>query len=160
MYRGNLCSLDSYRHIPYKLVEIIQLVKRRIQTNDEEGTYPVIDDKVFFFVVEDETKCFAETRSEIHDKYIDIQIILKGIECFGYSEQPFYSIEKDFLEDRDVAFSQEVIDEKFVTLSQGDFIIFNTRQPHRPLIAKEKPERVKKVVIKVNKEYLNKFIEV
>lgn len=64
MYRGNLCSLDSYRHIPFKLVEIIQVVKRKIQTRCEEGTYPVIGDNVFFFIVDDETKSLSKKKQK------------------------------------------------------------------------------------------------
>ncbi|MGR5063082.1 YhcH/YjgK/YiaL family protein [Photobacterium sp. DNB22_13_2] len=160
MYRGNLCSLDSYRHIPFKLTEIIQVVKRKIQTRTEEGTYPIVGDDVFYFIVEDETKPIADTRAEIHDKYLDVQIILVGKECFGYSKHPLNSIEEDLIKERDVAFSNDIKDEQFVTLSQGDFIIFNTKQPHRPLVATNKSEKIKKAVIKINKEYLSKFCEV
>ena len=75
MYRGNLSSLESYRHIPYPMIEIIQVVKRKIKSNNQSGTYPIIGDDVFFFIVDDKTKQLSETKSEIHQKYIDVQIV-------------------------------------------------------------------------------------
>ncbi|MDV5167854.1 YhcH/YjgK/YiaL family protein [Photobacterium rosenbergii] len=155
MYRGNLCSLESYRHIPYPLIELIQVVKRKIQSTSKIGTYSVIGDDVFYFIVDDKTKHFSETKSEIHEKYIDVQIVLEGKERYGYSLSPFNSISEDLIEEKDIAFSQDVNDEQFVTLYKEDFIIFNTQQPHRPLIAVDKPESVKKAVIKINPKYLS-----
>ncbi|KHT62835.1 hypothetical protein RJ45_15165 [Photobacterium gaetbulicola] len=155
MYRGNLCSLEGYRHIPYSLIELIKVVKRKIQISNNVGTYPVIGDDVFFFIVDDETKHFSETKSEIHEKYIDVQIVLDGEERYGYSLSPFNSITEDFIAEKDIAFSQDINDEQFVTLYKDDFIIFNTKQPHRPLIAVDKPLHVKKAVIKINPKYLS-----
>ncbi|MGF1734792.1 YhcH/YjgK/YiaL family protein [Photobacterium satsumensis] len=160
MYRGNLCSLESYRNIPFKLIDIVQLVKRKIQANSEVGTYPVIGDDAFYFIVEDKTKHFLESRAEIHDKYIDVQIVLEGTERYGYSLTPFNSIDEDYIDDKDVAFSSDINDEQFVTLNKDDFIIFDTKQPHRPLVAVSNPEPVKKAVVKINKQYLRKFSEV
>ena len=154
MYRGNLCSLESYRHIPYPLIELIQVVKRKIQSNSKIGTYPLISDDVFYFIVDDNTKLFSETKPEIHERYIDVQIVLEGKERYGYSLSPFNSISEDFIKEKDIAFSQDVNDEQYVTLYKDDFIIFDTNQPHRPLVATSEPENVKKAVVKINKRYL------
>lgn len=160
MYRGNLFSLENYRNIPFKLVDIIQVVKRKIQANSEVGTYSVIGDDVFYSIVEDKKKHILESRAELHDKYINVQIVLEGKERFGYSLTPFNSIDEDYIDDKDVAFSSDINDEQFVTLNKDDFIIFDTKQPHRPLVAVSNPEPVKKAVVKINKQYLRKFSEV
>ncbi|MBC7003300.1 YhcH/YjgK/YiaL family protein [Photobacterium sp. BZF1] len=154
MYRGNLSSLESYRHIPYSLIELIQVVKRKIQSNSKIGTYPLLGDDVFYFIVDDKTKPLSETKPEIHAKYIDVQIVLEGEESYGYSLSPFNSIDEDLIEKKDVAFSKDINEEQFVTLYQDDFIIFDTNQPHRPLVATSEPENVKKAVVKINKRYL------
>ncbi|WP_158264468.1 YhcH/YjgK/YiaL family protein [Photobacterium rosenbergii] len=159
MYRGNLSSLESYRHIPCSLIEIIQIVKRKIQTNSKNGTYPVIGDDVFYFIVDDKTKHLSETKSEIHRRYVDVQIVLEGEEMYGYSLSPFNSISEDFITEKDIAFGKDIIDEQFTTLYKDDFIIFNTNQPHRPLVAPSEPQSVKKVVIKISNKYLNNDVE-
>lgn len=132
------------------IIEIIQKVKEQTIENTEVGNCPLPDESVYF-IVNDKTELKENRRSEIHHKYLDVQLILAGTETFGYSEYPLLSIEDDYLEEKDIAFSNDVQDEQFVTLSAGDFIVFNPKQPHRPLVAvDDKPAAVKKLIIKVN----------
>ncbi len=136
------------------IIEIIQKVKEQTIENTEVGNYPLHDESVYF-IVNDKTELKENRRSEIHHKYLDVQLILEGSETFGYSEYPLLSIEDDYLEKKDIAFSNDVQDEQFVTLEAGEFIIFNPKQPHRPLVAvNDKPAAVKKLIIKVNSALL------
>ncbi|GLR73839.1 YhcH/YjgK/YiaL family protein [Aliivibrio sifiae] len=136
------------------IIEIIQKVKEQTIENTEIGNYPLPDESVYF-IVNDKTELKENRRSEIHHKYLDVQLILEGSETFGYSEYPLLSIEDDYLEKKDIAFSNDVQDEQFVTLEAGEFIIFNPKQPHRPLVAvNDKPAAVKKLIIKVNSALL------
>lgn len=136
------------------IIEIIQKVKEQTIENTEVGNYPLHDESVYF-IVNDKTELKESRRSEIHHKYLDVQLILEGTETFGYSEYPLLSIEDDYLEEKDIAFSNDVQDEQFVTLEAGEFIIFNPKQPHRPLVAvDDKPTAVKKLIIKVNSALL------
>jgi len=136
------------------IIEIIQKVKEQTIENTEVGNYPLPDESVYF-IVNDKTELKENRRSEIHHKYLDVQLILEGTETFGYSEYPLLSIEDDYLEEKDIAFSNDVQDEQFVTLEAGEFIIFNPKQPHRPLVAvDDKPAAVKKLIIKVNSALL------
>ena len=136
------------------IIEIIQKVKEQTIENTEVGNYPLHDESVYF-IVNDKTELKENRRSEIHHKYLDVQLILEGTETFGYSEYPLLSIEDDFLEEKDIAFSNDVKDEQFVTLEAGEFIVFTPKQPHRPLVAvNDKPAAVKKLIIKVNSALL------
>lgn len=154
MFKGNLSKLGSYKNIPVKMFEVIEQVKQRINASVENGHYQLQGEDVFFFVVDDNTKVISECKPEIHSKYIDVQIILSGEERFGYSHQPFQSIAEDLLEDRDVAFSDNIINEQFANLEPHDFIIFNTEQPHRPLVAVNEPMPVRKAIIKISHQWL------
>ncbi len=151
---GNLNQLTFTSYLAPTLQQIIVTVKAQLENGIENGKYPIEEDKVFFFVVDDHTQPLRERRAEIHDQYLDVQILLEGEEMFGYSLHPFSSIQDDQLADKDVAFSRAVVDEKHVTLVPGDFIIFYPGQPHRPLIAVTRPMPVKKAVIKVHKNLL------
>lgn len=136
------------------IIEVIQKVKEQTIENTEVGNYPLHDESVYF-IVNDKTELKENRRSEIHHKYLDVQLILEGTETFGYSEYPLLSIEDDYLEEKDIAFSNDVQDEQFVTLEAGEFIIFNPKQPHRPLVAvNDNPAAVKKLIIKVNSALL------
>ena len=136
------------------IIEIIQKVKEQTIENTEVGSYPLEDESVYF-IVDDKTELREKRRSEIHHKYLDVQLILEGTETFGYSDYPLLSIEDDYLAEKDIAFSNDVQDEQFVTLKAGEFIIFTPKQPHRPLVAvDDKPAAVKKLIIKVNSALL------
>ncbi|GAB2638851.1 YhcH/YjgK/YiaL family protein [Vibrio panuliri] len=154
MFQGNLSELDSYQHLPNKLLSVIQQVKQRINENVENGRYPLEGEDVFFFVVDDNTQRLNERRSECHRKYVDVQILLAGEERFGYSLQPFQTIAEDLLEAKDIAFSEDIVNEQFTDLNPGDFIIFNVAQPHRPLVAINQPMPVRKAIIKVANDWL------
>ncbi|PSW22044.1 YhcH/YjgK/YiaL family protein [Photobacterium sanctipauli] len=154
MIKGNLNSIDNHRYLDEKIIDIIKVVKKRLVENDDCGHYSIIGDKAFFFVVDDHTQLLAERRCEIHKRYIDVQILLAGHECFGYSLEPFLSISEDCLLEKDVAFSEDIVDEKFTCLQAGDFVVFDTLQPHRPLVAVDNPMPVKKAVVKIDKSLI------
>ncbi|MDX1304386.1 YhcH/YjgK/YiaL family protein [Photobacterium sp.] len=155
MFSGNLNQLSLISSLSPKLIEIISRVKNRLESNVHNGTYPLDGNNVFFFVVNDRTEHLEKRRSEIHQQYIDVQIVLEGEEMFGYSLHPFNEIEDDLLTEKDVAFSEAVVDEKYITLTKNDFVIFYPGQPHRPLIAVKQPGPVRKAVIKIDKSLIN-----
>ncbi|WP_025820182.1 YhcH/YjgK/YiaL family protein [Shewanella marina] len=150
MLHGNLNDLAQYHHIPTAILSIISKVKALLAVNNQPGRYSLEQDN-FYFIVNDHTQELALRRSEIHAKYIDVQIILEGGERFGYSLNPLVSITEDLLDSKDIAFSNDVINEQFINLNQNEFIIFDALQPHRPLIAVTQPAPVKKLVIKIEK---------
>ncbi|WP_114766027.1 YhcH/YjgK/YiaL family protein [Vibrio rhodolitus] len=154
MFKGNLSELSNYQHLPTKLLSVIEQVKQRIYDSVENGRYPIEGDDVFFFVVDDNTQELSDRRSECHRKYVDVQILLAGEERYGYSLQPFQSLAEDLLDAKDIAFSEDLIDEQFADLNVHDFIIFNVAQPHRPLIAINQPMPVRKAIIKVANDWL------
>lgn len=154
MFKGNLSELSNYQHLPTKLLSVIEQVKQRIYDSVENGRYSIEGDDVFFFVVDDNTQLLSDRRSECHRKYVDVQILLEGEERYGYSLQPFQSIAEDLLDAKDIAFSEDLVDEQFADLAQHDFIIFNVTQPHRPLVAMDQPMPVRKAIIKVANDWL------
>ncbi len=154
MFKGNLSNLETYQDLPVKIFEVIEQVKKHLSYSVENGRYQLEGDDVFFFVVDENTKLVTECKSEIHRKYIDIQIVLAGEERFGYSLHPFKSITEDLLAVRDVAFSEDVVTEQFADLQVNDFIIFNAEQPHRPQIAVNEPMAIRKAIIKISHQWL------
>ena len=154
MYKGNLSNLDRDQVLSPAIRNIIKHVKDRLDESIDNGRYPINGDDVFFFVVDDSTEDMESRKSEMHQNYIDVQILLEGEERYGFSVHPFLSISENFLDERDIAFSEEIISEQFIDLNKGDYIIFNTEQPHRPLISVNQKIPVRKAVIKISKTWL------
>jgi len=149
MFQSSLANLDTISELPERVVYFIQQVKKQLQHNCQVGSYPLDSADAYYFIASIETLSLKKTKSEIHHKYLDVQIILEGEETFGYSLSPFRSIADNQLDTRDVAFSEDIVDEQFTTLASGDFIVFFPHQPHRPMVASSTPTKVKKAVIKI-----------
>ena len=121
----------------------------------EPGTYP-IQGKEIYALVQEITTCPArERKPESHKRYIDIQYVAQGRERMGFcpndGRQPILSSR----EDKDICFYGELQDESFVTVQSGDYCIFFPSDIHRPGCMADRPEKVRKVVVKVSVEVLD-----
>lgn len=111
-----------------------------------EGKYEIDGKEIFMSVVERDLKTPEEAALEVHDKYIDIQIVVAGQESFGWKDRKVcasprgeISVEKDIL----------FYDDKpstYFTLQPGEFAIFFPGDAHAPLVGQG---RIKKCIIKV-----------
>ena len=51
------------------------------------GRHAIDGDDIFVNVIECDLKKPADAKLEIHDEYIDIQVVVSGLESFGWSER-------------------------------------------------------------------------
>ncbi len=152
MFVGKTSQLEFAGFLAPELKNIIATVLDRLDTPIENGRHDIDGDNAFFMLVDDHTQLLAERKSEIHSRYLDVQILLEGNESFGYSLEPYAGLDEDYLADKDLAFSEQLQSEHFATLTAGEFIVFYPGQPHRPLVAVEdNPAPVRKAIIKVDK---------
>lgn len=152
MFVGKTSQLEFAAFLSPELKNIIASVLDRLETPLENGRHDIDGDKAFFMLVDDNTQELSVRKSECHTRYLDVQILLEGEESFGYSLEPYKGLDEDFLDEKDVAFSEQMEQEHFATLSGGEFIVFYPGQPHRPLVAVDcKPAPVRKAIIKVDK---------
>lgn len=152
MFIGHLSQLEFTQSLSPALKQLIQRVAERLQSPIEDGRYELEGDAAFFFVTHDHTQLRDERIAECHRRYLDVQILLQGKETFGYGVTLFDGLDDDRLEQRDIAFSKQQSNERFVDVEAGDFVIFYPGQPHRPLIATDdQPMPIRKAVIKVDK---------
>jgi YhcH/YjgK/YiaL family protein len=83
---------------------------------------------------------------ECHDKYIDIQVCIKGRETMGWKPREHCTQQKgDYNPEKDVVFYSDAPDMYF-ELNDGQFAIFFPGDVHAPMIG-DGP--IKKLVIKV-----------
>jgi YhcH/YjgK/YiaL family protein len=113
----------------------------------DPGRYDIEGDNVFALVSEYETKESKDCKLEGHRKYLDVQFMALGNEAFEYvhfkGQNPIeaYDMEKDR------AFYHT--ETSLIKFEEKCFAIFWADDLHRPCIMLSKPEKVKKVVIKV-----------
>lgn len=114
----------------------------------EFGVYE-LNPRVKVIVSEYRTKGDNEYGYEAHKKYIDIQYLLEGSEkvCCLPVEQ--LKETKPYSDYKDAAFYKAYIKPIEITLGNGFFAIFYPQDGHMPQLCHDKPDNVKKVVIKV-----------
>ena len=92
------------------------------------------------------TKEASLQKFECHNKNIDIQLCIKGVETFGWKpREKCVSPNGDYNEEKDVQFYNDAPD-TFFELTDGQFAIFYPEDVHAPMIG---DAEIKKSVIKV-----------
>lgn len=151
MLLGNMSSLDRLSFVDKRIVQYAEVAQKLAMTEKEDGKYPIEGDDVFVVLASEVTQLASERKSEIHHDYIDIQLILKGKEVFGVSSHTGEQyLGKAF--ENDLCFLPQIENESFVTLVEGDFIVFYPGEAHRPLCAyDDTPEPIRKAVVKIHR---------
>jgi biofilm protein TabA len=147
MIIGNIHALQSW--LPEELRQAIEHVKQHITPETPLGKHDIDGNRLFMLVSEDSTQPIAERPAEFHQRYLDIQIVMRGQEGMTFSCLPAGTPETDWLADKDIAFLPEGEQEKTVILNEGDFVVFYPGEVHKPLCAVGKPATVRKVVVKM-----------
>lgn len=121
-----------------------------IQSHDlsamEPGKTLIDGDKLFISVMEIDGKSVEAAKMESHQKYIDIQVVISGVETMGWTAiehcnnalEP-YNVEKD------LQFFQDA-PSTYVTVHPGEFAVFFPEDGHAPGIGNGP---IKKAVVKV-----------
>ena len=113
----------------------------------ECGRHDIDGDRIFVNVQELELKPESEARLELHRRYIDIQLLLRGEEeIFGWSEKKdCLQPEAEFDEQKDVQFFTDT-PQCVYSLRVGQFTILYPEDGHAPMLGKG---AVKKCIFKI-----------
>ena len=102
--------------------------------------------KAIFSNVPGKTLAGSLSKFECHDKYIDIQLCINGLETIGWKPRSSCMyVNGDYNEEKDVRFFSDEPD-MFFQLTNGQFAIFFPEDVHAPMIG---DGEIKKLVIKV-----------
>lgn len=113
----------------------------------KKGKHEIDGDSIFVLVNEYETKQQSELLLEAHKKYIDIQIMLSGVEQVGYVPLKHQSPEKEYDPESDYMLFRE--DASFFRFEKGMFAIFFPADLHMPGVLTDTSSLVRKAVVKV-----------
>lgn len=117
-------------------------------TNLEDGKYEIDGNHLKAIVSNKQgvTAAVSAEKFECHNQYIDIQVIVNGVETFGWKSRNTCSQPKgEYNAEKDVLFYADAPEMHF-TLTNNQFVIFFPEDVHAPGIG-DAP--AKKVVIKV-----------
>ena len=110
------------------------------------GRHDIDGDKLFVNVMEVELKPHCDAALEVHNRYIDIQIMCGDIEEYGWSERRNCNLPREaFNKERDVQFFTDTPQTIFA-LNEEQFAIFFPEDAHAPMLGEGK---VKKLIFKL-----------
>ena len=98
------------------------------------GRHDIDGDNLFVNVMDVELKPREEAALEVHNRYIDIQIMVGESEEYGWSERcNCCSPREEFNCERDVQFFDDA-PQTFFTLTEQQFAIFFPEDAHAPML--------------------------
>ena len=154
MMTDELRSLPSAGLHPV-LQEALTLAVAARPQEKTPGRYELQGENIFMNVMQFATQSPEQKKAELHQKYIDIQVLLSGEEriLFGLIDSA-RQCEERHAED-DYQLCNHIADEQALTLKPGRFAIFMPGEPHKPGCAVGDTGEIKKVVIKVRASLLH-----
>ncbi|MFZ1873497.1 N-acetylneuraminate anomerase [Serratia sp. D1N4] len=154
MIYGSLYNPRFGRGLSPVLANILNTVRQYDLPGLALGRHEIDGDRVFMNVMEVVTEPAESKRAEIHQEYLDIQILIGGEERIDYglpgswdSDDP-YDASKD-LQMLDIKRSPQILN-----LTPGMYVIFFPLEPHKPGCQVHGAKNIKKVVVKVHYELL------
>ncbi len=145
MITDKLENIDIYCNIPNSAKDFIKCLTKSAKL----GRVNLSND-IYVNIETYKTKMPADAQFEAHNKYIDIQIILKGNELISYTDKSILTVKTHYNEEKDITFYSEAVnDYPYIKLDGSNFVMLFPHEAHAPQICDESPSEVKKVVIKI-----------
>lgn len=139
--------LHNYLSCHYLFSKVLDFINSHNLSNIEIGKVDV-GEGVYAVISEYATDDIKNKFIECHKKYIDIQIVIDGVEQIGICDKNECKIIEEYNKDKDLEKLEGKID--LITLKNGRFVIFFPQDGHAPgLKAGNSESRVKKAVFKV-----------
>ncbi len=113
-----------------------------------DGRYVIDGNKVYANVQSYETK--LDALYEAHRDYIDIQYMISGVEKIGVVNYEKCEVVEEYDKENDIEFLKPKRAEEFLLLQKEGILILYPHDAHKPSIAIENPQQVRKAVVKVH----------
>lgn len=112
------------------------------------GRHDIDGDDIFVNVSELDLRPRSAAALEVHNEYIDIQVVFGGIEEFGWSPRSVVKLPREeFDSNKDIQFFED-IPQTFYTVREGEFTILMPEDAHAPMLGEG---HVRKLIFKVRK---------
>lgn len=112
------------------------------------GRHDIDGDDIFVNVSELDLRPRSAAALEVHNEYIDIQVVFGGIEEFGWSPRSAVKLPREeFDSNKDIQFFED-IPQTFYTVREGEFTILMPEDAHAPMLGEG---HVRKLIFKVRK---------
>lgn len=144
MVLDTLDNLEQYASLNPLFAKAVEYLKNTDLNALSVGKIQLQGSDLVVNVAETKPKTKEEAKMETHNKFIDIQIPLSGVEIMGYT--PGNTLpEAEYNEEKDITFFPGLAD-SYLEVRPGMFAIFFPQDGHAPGITET---GVKKIIVKV-----------
>lgn len=148
-------NIGIYRRLMPDAVEAMQEFMRNARPDMEEKTYPLLGEELKASVFSYRTRALADSVFEIHRQCIDLQTVLAGCEINYCGNLRLLKPRMEFDSAGDYQlFEADLTDAARMLLTPGRFAVYFPDEPHLTALANAAPEKVKKVVFKINHQMM------
>lgn len=136
MILDSLNSFERYSDLHKGFDKVYSFLKNNDIKKLEPGEYSIQENDIKCIIWEGKGKGTKQAhKMEVHDSFIDIQVLLDGSESFGMKDRMLCDDKKftPYDAEHDIAFTDETPD-NFINLGIDNFIIFFPKDAHAPLI--------------------------
>ncbi|WP_199638470.1 N-acetylneuraminate anomerase [Serratia sp. PAMC26656] len=118
------------------------------------GRYELQGDNIFMNVMTFNTQSPVEKKAELHEQYIDLQLLLNGEERILFGMAGTARQSEEFHHEDDYQLCSAIENEQTIILKPGMFVVFMPGEPHKPGCVVGEPGEIKKVVVKVKADLI------
>lgn len=137
-------NLEKYASLNPLFSQAIEFLKSTDLNAHEIGKVKLQGDDLVVNFAQARPKTKEEAKLETHNRFIDIQIPLDGVEVMGYTPRADLP-DAEYNPEKDITFYLGLA-ESYLTIKPGMFAIFFPEDGHAPGVT---PDGVKKVIVKV-----------
>lgn len=137
-------NLEKYASLNPLFAQAIEFLKSTDLNAHEIGKVKLQGDDLVVNFAQARPKTKEEAKLETHNRFIDIQIPLDGVEVMGYTPRADLP-DAEYNAEKDITFYPGLA-ESYLTIKPGMFAIFFPEDSHAPGVT---PDGVKKVIVKV-----------
>lgn len=137
-------NLEKYASLNPLFAQAIEFLKSTDLNVHEIGKVKLQGDDLVVNFAQARPKTKEEAKLETHNRFIDIQIPLDGVEVMGYTPRADLP-DAEYNAEKDITFYPGLA-ESYLTIKPGMFAIFFPEDGHAPGVTSD---GVKKVIVKV-----------
>ncbi|MCZ9231648.1 N-acetylneuraminate anomerase [Escherichia albertii] len=153
MMMGEVQSLPTAGLHP-ALLDALTLALAASPQEKTPGRYELQGDNIFMNVMTFNTQSPVEKKAELHQQYIDIQLLLNGEEQILFGMAGTARQCEEFHHEDDYQLCSAIENEQAIILKPGMFAVFMPGEPHKPGCVVGESGEIKKVVVKVKAELM------
>ena len=149
MILDSVKSFEKYKSLVPGFDKVYDFLRKNNLKELEAGKHEIDGKNVYCTIFEGDLKPFEECPLEIHDSYIDIHVVLEGVETIGLKDRCLcddQGLNVKYKEEDDIAFLGDDTPDNFLSLGADNLAIIFPADAHAPLMGEG---QIKKAVFKV-----------